>query len=81
MTKRIESSRILETLVQNAQKGEPYRVKLVNDPIVYEGIPLSMPGDTTRNADAFRLEVTSPSDQAGLMFSRISDIEWIERVR
>ncbi|HSN82254.1 MAG TPA: hypothetical protein VLS88_06720 [Polyangiales bacterium] len=81
MSKRIESSRIMETLVQNARKGEPYRVKLVDDPVVYEGIPLSTPGDATRDPDTFRLEVTSPSEDAGLMYGRISDIEWIERVR
>ncbi|MGD8316632.1 MAG: hypothetical protein PVH21_04750 [Myxococcales bacterium] len=81
MTKPIEPSRILETLVQNAQKGEPYRVKLIDDPVVYEGIPLSTPGDTTFDEDSFRLDVTSPPGRAGLLYGRISDIEWIERVR
>ncbi len=81
MTKRIEPSKILESLVQNAQKGEPYRVKLVDDPVIYEGIALSKPGDTTHDVDSFRVEVTSPPECAGLMYGRISDIEWIERVR
>jgi len=81
VTKPIEPGRILETLVQNAQKGEPYRIKLFDDPVVYEGIPLSTPGDTTLDDDSFRLDVTSPEDRAGLMYGRISDIEWMERVR
>jgi hypothetical protein len=81
MTERIEPSRFQEVLVQNAQKGEPYRVKLVDDPVVYEGIPISTPGDTTQDDDTFRLDVSSPPEQAGLLHSRISKIEWIERMR
>jgi hypothetical protein len=81
MTERVEPSRILETLVMNAQKGERYRMKLVDDAVVYEGIPLSKPGDTTRDQDSFRLKVTSPSDRAGLIYGRVRDIEWMEPVR
>ena len=81
MTKRVEAARILEVLVQNAQKGERYRLKLVDDPVVYEGIPLSIPGDATHDQDSFRLDVTSPLACAGLMYGRIRDIEWIEPVR
>ena len=81
MTQRIEPAKILETLVRNAQTGEAYRVKLTDDPIVYEGIPISRPGDTSHEQDAFRFEVTSPPDQAGVAHGRISDIEWIEPVR
>ena len=81
MTKRVEPSRILEVLVQNAEKGGRYRLKLVDDPVVYEGIPLSIPGDATRDQDSFRVDVTSPLACAGLMYGRIRDIEWIEPVR
>jgi hypothetical protein len=81
MAHRIEPAKILETLVQNAQKGEAYRVKLTEDPIVYEGIPISRPGETSHEQDAFRFEVTSPPEHAGLGHHRISDIEWIEPVR
>jgi hypothetical protein len=81
MSHRIDPSHVMETLVQNAQKGEPYRVKLIDDPVVYEGIPLSKPGDTTHDEDAFRLDVTSPPQHSGLLHGRIRDIEWIERVR
>jgi hypothetical protein len=66
--------------VRNAQKGEAYRVKLIDDPIVYEGIPISRPGDTSHERDAFRFEA-SPPGRAGLVHRRISDIEWIEPVR
>lgn len=81
MPDRVEPSRIFETLVLNAQRGETYRLKIADDDVVYEGIPLSTPGDTTRHEDSFRLKVTSPSDRAGLMHGRISDIEWLERIR
>jgi hypothetical protein len=81
MAERIEPSKVLEVLVQNAQRGERYRVKLVNDPVVYEGIPLSTPGATTQDDDTFRLDVTAPPEQAGMLHSRISNIEWIEPIR
>lgn len=81
MSRRIDPSRTTETLVLNAQKGEPYRVKLEGDPTVLEGIPLSKPGDTTHDVGAFRMEVTAPPGRAGVLHGQIGDIEWIERVR
>lgn len=37
--------------------------------------------DATRDQDSFRLDVTSPSVCAGLMYGRIRNIEWIEPIR
>jgi hypothetical protein len=81
MAERIAPQRVFETLVRNAQKGEPFRVKLVGDPIIYEGIPLSKPGDTSRDSDSFRLDVSEPPERAGPLHGRVSDIEWLERLR
>lgn len=78
MSERIEPSEILEALAQNAQKGQRYRLKMKGDPLVYEGIPLTKPGDTSQDADAFRIDVSAPRERAGLFHGRIRDIEWIE---
>lgn len=82
MSKPIDRpAEVREALTQNAQKGEPHRIKFIGDPLIYEGIPLARPGWTARGDDTFRFEVTAPEERAGLMQRHVSEVEWLEPVR
>jgi hypothetical protein len=68
-----------EMLVQNAQKGEMYNVKLKSEPMVYLAIPM-IPGRYQNEAPPkFILNIVSPKEFKGVSEHLVEDIEFLER--
>lgn len=73
------TSRYYELLVQNAQKGEVYAVKLKSDPQVYSAIPL-IPGRMQNEEPAkFVLNILAPPERKGVHELPLDEIESIEQ--
>jgi len=68
-----------EILIQNAQKGEPYVMKLTTSPVTYIAIPLKNPGFRSGDKNMFSYQVLFPEDQKGLYEGWIDEIEFLER--
>jgi hypothetical protein len=75
------SERTWEAIVQNAQKGELYRIKFRGDPVTYEGIPLARPGWTSEKPGRFEFDVVRPERHRGVSERAIGEIETFERSR
>lgn len=76
---QMNPSGLFETLVQNAQKGEYYFMKLRDDPVVYTAIPLVHYSMDTAGDTLFVMKVVDPPEQQGVYQRKISEIEFIER--
>lgn len=68
-----------ETLVQNAQKGESFMIKLRNSPIVYTAIPLIHYSMDTGDDQMFIMKVIEPAEHQGVYKESIDNIELLER--
>lgn len=68
-----------ETLVQNAQKGEFFLVKLKDNPVVYTAIPLIHYSMDTGDDTMFVMKVTEPSEHQGVYQESVENIEFMER--
>lgn len=66
-----------EVLVQNAQKGESYLMKLKDNPIVYIAIPLIQYNFSTEDENTFVFNVLQPIEQKGVYKKSIEDIEML----
>jgi len=69
-----------EILAQNARKGELYRIKLKDDPVVYTCIPLMNFALKTDNDTKFTMRVFEPEDRVGTCTRFISEIELLEKL-
>ena len=68
-----------EALVQNAQKGETYLLKLKDSPIVYIAIPVLRSTFTTDDENMFSFRILQPEEHKGVFQRSIDDIELLER--
>jgi len=69
-----------ETLVQNAQKGASYYLKLKNDPVTYTAIPLIEATGAKRKEGMFIYRVLEPEEHKGTYDKPVPDIEMLERI-
>ena len=69
-----------ELIVENAQKGEMYRIVFEGDPQAYEGIPLALPGMTPADENVFIFKVLEPVHKRGTMRCVYRRIERMEPV-
>lgn len=77
--KETPHERVRELVMQNAQKGEVYRVMFRGDPVTYEGMPVALPGMTTDTGETFEFKVLSPEDKKGVQRRSIHDVAWMEQ--
>lgn len=68
-----------QILVQNARKGERYRIKLKGSTLEYNAIPLiqmnfDVPGDGT-----FMMKIFEPAEYKGIQYHRLEDIDTLEK--
>jgi hypothetical protein len=68
-----------EILVQNAQKGETYKMKLTTSPVTYLAIPMKNLGTRSGDKNMFSYQVLYPEDQKGLYEGWIDEIELLEK--
>ena len=79
MKNKEESQQHYETLVQNAQKGEIYTLKLKDDPITYTVIPMIHQGFDAGDEDEFTFKVLQPEKLSGVYKRSLDAIEELER--
>ena len=68
-----------EILVQNAQKGEIYLLKLKDSQLVYVTIPVLRDRFTTEAEDVFSFRILQPEENKGIFQRSIEDIELLEK--
>ena len=77
--RQTDPGKVRETIVQNAQKGQMYRLIFADDPVIYEGMPITQPGMTADDENVFEIKLIGPSSREGDVLRRsINDITWIE---
>lgn len=69
-----------EIIVENAQKGELYRMMFKDDPVTYEGIPVALPGVTSSDDDVFDFKVVEPPRKRGMLRRSVHQISWLEKI-
>jgi hypothetical protein len=70
---------VRQTIIENAQKGETYRIEFHGDAVVYEGVPVGLPGMTSPDEDIFDFRVTAPEDHRGMQRRSVHEVKWLER--
>jgi len=70
-----------ENILQNAQKGEIYRLRFEGDPVTYTGMPVAMPGSTGMDDEVFEFRILEPEEKAGVQRRSIHEIAWLEKER
>jgi hypothetical protein len=73
MTEDTETKKFYEMIAQNVQKGDPYSIKLKDDPNLYIGVPVL--DLTAAEDDYFSFKVLEPKEKKGIMRKAIGDIE------
>ena len=68
-----------ETLVQNAQAGASYYLKLRNNPVTYQAIPLISADNGDKSKGMFTFRVVEPASYRGTFEKPIEEIEKLER--
>lgn len=68
-----------ETLVQNAQAGASYYLKLRNNPVTYTAIPLISSYNGSKPKGMFLYRVIEPARYRGTYEKPIEEIEMLER--
>lgn len=68
-----------EIISQNAQKGEPYRIKFMNDPVIYTGVPIAMTRLASIDNDQFDFKVVEPPEHSGVQHRSMGEIESMEK--
>lgn len=68
-----------EALVQNAEKGERYLLKLKDNPGLFITIPLIRPGFEGGGENMFTFKVIEPKEMEGMYKRPLDDIEILER--
>jgi oxalate decarboxylase/phosphoglucose isomerase-like protein (cupin superfamily) len=68
-----------ETLVQNAQKGELFTIKLKGNPVIYTAMPLMHYSMDTARDTMFMMKVVDPPELQGVYKESIENIEFLER--
>ena len=68
-----------EILVQNAQKGESYLIRLKDDPTVYLAIPLLRGNYDTEDDSTFIMNILRPEKYKGVYKEPIEDIEMLKK--
>lgn len=76
---RTKQTEYFEALVQNAQKGEYYLIKLKGDPIEYTAIPLIHYNMDTQKDSMFVMKVVEPPEHQGVYKQPVNSIEKLER--
>lgn len=71
---------VRQAIIENAQKGESYRIEFNGDPVVYEGLPVALPGMTSADEDIFDFRVTAPEEKRGLQRRSVHEVRCLERV-
>lgn len=74
-------SKYYETLVQNAQAGATYHLKLRNDPVTQVVIPMISSESMGRAAAMFTYRVVEPAGHRGTYEKPIEDIEVLEKIK
>ncbi|MFP4309420.1 MAG: hypothetical protein ACLFRG_13465 [Desulfococcaceae bacterium] len=64
-----------EAITLNGKKGEPFVIKLKENPTVFVGVPIPDREDD----EQFHLTVMEPPDCKGVVEARIDDIEFMKR--
>lgn len=72
---KIKKEEYYETLVQNAQKGEHFLVKLKDDPVIYNAIPIIRPNFESKDDNAFIFNVIKPEEQKGVYKKSLEEID------
>ena len=70
-----------ERIIENAQKGEAFRIAFKGNPQVYEGIPVALPGLTVREEDCFEFKVREPPHKRGMKRFAYCQIANMEKLR
>jgi len=70
-----------ENILQNAQKGEIYRLKFEGDATMYTGMPIALPGITGEDDEVFEFRILEPEEKAGVQRRSIHEIAWLEKSR
>lgn len=75
-----KQDKIRETIIQNVQKGQIYRVKFAQDAEVYEGMPIASTGLTSDNNGYLEMRVSSENRAGEVLRRPMQDIIWMEEV-
>ncbi len=70
---------VRQIIIENAQKGETYRIEFNGDSVVYEGVPVALPGMTAPDEDIFDFRITGPDDRRGIQRRSVHEVKWLER--
>jgi len=70
--------KIRETIIQNKQKGQIYRVKFARDAEVYKGIPIATPNIIEKNQNALEMRVSGSRRDGEILRRSIDEITWME---
>ena len=68
-----------ETIVENTQRGDLYRLKFKNDNTIYLGIPVICATCEDENEVKFNFKVIEPKGGKDLITEYISEIEYMKR--
>ncbi|MCF7837625.1 MAG: hypothetical protein K9N49_03255 [Candidatus Marinimicrobia bacterium] len=80
-TERTVQELAREIIIQNVQKGQMYRVKFSQDPVIYEGMPIALPGMLSGEDEVFEMRVVGPSQEGAVLRRAVGDISWIREFR
>lgn len=75
MTIRIPKEKIRETITLNAQSGDLYAIKFLDQTLTYVGIPVPSPADDRK----FRFRIIAPAAKEGIAEFDIDAIETMEK--
>lgn len=74
------NQQVFKSLVQNARKGTPYFIKLVNDPMVYRAIPLVQLGFDFEKDHKVFMKIVRPAGHKGVYRIDFNDLEMMEQI-
>lgn len=75
----MKNQKYYEILSQNSQKGEVYLVKLKENPVIFEGIPLINELAVSSPDNSFIIKIHKPEKYKGFFKASIDDIEQLEK--